>query len=37
MEFEEQRQKSIQETANLRILVDDRFKPVIDRFLKDLG
>jgi hypothetical protein len=37
MEFEEQRQKDIQKAANLRILVDERFKPVIDRFLENLG
>jgi hypothetical protein len=33
MEFEEKRQKDIQKIATMRIKVDERFKPVIDKFL----
>jgi hypothetical protein len=36
MEFEEARQKEISETAALRIVVDFRFKVVIDNFMKQL-
>lgn len=35
-EFEENRQKRIQEAANLKIDVAERFQPVIDMFLKQL-
>lgn len=35
-EFEESRQKRIQEAANLKINVAERFQPVIDMFLKQL-
>jgi hypothetical protein len=36
MEFEEARQKEIQEAVVLRIEVDARFKPVVDSFLKQI-
>lgn len=35
-EFEENRQKRIQEAANLKINVAERFQPVVDMFLKQL-
>jgi len=35
-EFEENRQKRIQEAANLKIDVAERFQPVVDMFLKQL-
>ena len=35
-EFEESRQKRIQEAANLKIDVAERFQPVVDMFLKQL-
>lgn len=35
-EFEENRQKRIQEAANMKINVAERFQPVIDMFLKQL-
>lgn len=35
-EFEESRQKRIQEAANLKINVAERFQPVVDMFLKQL-
>lgn len=35
-EFEENRQKRIQEVANMKIDVAERFQPVIDMFLKQL-
>jgi hypothetical protein len=35
-EFENNRQEQISEVANLRIKVDERFKPVIDKFLKEI-
>ena len=35
-EFEENRQKRIQEAANLKINIAERFQPVVDMFLKQL-
>lgn len=35
-DFEKTRQEDIQKVANLRITVDTRFQPVIDKYLKEL-